>query len=518
MPRSTTTVRRWVIVLGVLALAAAPAHPLLVAALGDPTKEPFPTETFLAAVAGSLRLAVAVTLISLIVGFPLGLLAALYRFRGCTLLLLVQALPLLVPSFLLAKGWEFVGHQWFPRAFSPGSFFASAVLMGLQSVPLVLFATWAACRNLTASQIDAARLHGGEGTVLKRSAGACAPVAVVAAVLAGILSLTDPGATSVFDYRSAAEEIRTSFAARGDVVLAGRQCLMMAAVAVFSAIPVLLVGMRRFAAAVLARQMRPALPYPHPAFGRIAAAGLLAVITVGFAAPALGMCLPTIRDPRLGEAARQVAATAGPSLVYTVGAGVVAVLLATVLALSAAGDLKLRSAALGVLLMLLALPPALGAIGVAHLAAEAPPALDWITRSQFTVALVLGLRLLPVAAVTMMRAVGSLSPSWTDAAVVHGVSRPRLLLRVIAVVLTPAMFVSALLVVVLAAADVTTTHLLHPGRQSLALAIFTTMSNSPEGRVASLCLLYLLGVVLLTATVWQVSRSQLPRRLRRRTP
>ncbi len=512
MPRSTTTVWRWVIVSGVLALAAAPVVPLLGAAVAGPTTEPLWTEIFVAAVAGSLRLGAAVALICLIVGFPLGLLAALYRFPARTPLLLVQALPLLVPSFLLAKGWEFVGHQWFPRALSPGSFPASAAVMGLQAVPLVLFATWAACRNLTASQIDAARLHGGEQTVLKRSAGACAPVAVVTAVLAGILSLTDPGATSVFDYRSAAEEIRTSFAARGDVVLAGRQCLLMAAVALFSALPFLLVGMRRLAAAVLARQMRPALPYPHPALGRIAMAGLIAVSTVGFWAPTLGMCLPTIRDPMLGRAARQVAATAGPSLVYTVGAGVVAVLLATILALSAARDLKLRSVALGVLLMLLALPPALGAIGVAHLAAKTPPALDWITRSQLTVALVLGLRLLPVAAVAMMRAVGSLSPSWTDAAVVHGISRPRLLLRVIIPLLTPALLVSAVLVVVLASADVTTTHLLHPGRQSLALTIFTVMANSPEGLVASLCLLYLFGVVLLMAVA-----SQLSRWLRRRT-
>ncbi len=80
--------------------------------------------------------------------------------------------------------------------------------------------------------------------------------------------------------------------------------------------------------------------------------------------------------------------------------------------------------------------------------------------------------------------------------------------------LAPAVLVGVLLVMVLAAADITTTHLLHPttGRPSLPLAIFTVMANSPEGLVASLCLIYLFGVVLLMAVA-----SQLSRWLRRRT-
>ncbi len=539
--RSRTTVWRWAVVWGVLALAIAPAVPLLAAALGEPAKNPLWTEAFAAAVANSLSLAVAVGVVSLAVGFPLGLLSALYRFPGRVPLIAVQALPLLLPSFLLAIGWRnLLGGGRLPAfllaAFpsvghlnaSPNGRPGAVLVLGLQAVPLVLFATWAACRNLTASQIDAARLAGGEKTVWTLSAGSCAPVAVVTALLAGILSLTDPGAPLIFRCHSAAMEIRTSFASLGDKVLAARQCLVMAGLALSLAVPVLLVGLRRLAAAVLAQQTRPALPYPHPALGLLTQISLIGVIALGTGAAALGLCLPAIRDPMFGRAAQKVWATAGPSLVYTTGAGALAVVLALAVALAAGRDWRLRSAALGLFLMLLALPPALGAIGVVHLAAKAPPALDWLTRSQLTVALVLGLRFLPVAVVAMMRAVGSLSPSWTDAAEVHGVSRLWLLLRVIVPVLMPAILVSVLLVVVLAAADVTTVHLLHPpGRQSLPLAIFTVMANSPEGLVASLCLLYLLGVLglmalalllyllgvlKLAAVAWQ-----LPRWLRRRT-
>jgi ABC-type Fe3+ transport system permease subunit len=162
---------------------------------------------------------------------------------------------------------------------------------------------------------------------------------------------------------------------------------------------------------------------------------------------------------------------------------------------------------LTVLLALLALPPALAAIGVSRVATLAPAQLDWFTRSDLTVALILGLRFLPVATVAMMRAVGSLSPSWIDAARLHGVTAPRLFFCVILPKVTPAIVVSLLLVMVLAAADITTTHLLQPpGSQTLPVAIFTVMANSPEGLVASLCLLYLLCVVVLL-----VVASQLPR-------
>ena len=62
------------------------------------------------------------------------------------------------------------------------------------------------------------------------------------------------------------------------------------------------------------------------------------------------------------------------------------------------------------------------------------------------------------------------------------------------------MLLAALLVALLASADVTTVLLLHPpGEASLPLAIFTVMANAPGQLVAALCLTYvgLAGVALL---------------------
>jgi ABC-type spermidine/putrescine transport system permease subunit II len=189
----------------------------------------------------------------------------------------------------------------------------------------------------------------------------------------------------------------------------------------------------------------------------------------------------------------------------------IAVVLATVVAISGSSSYRARVTVLAVLLALLAMPPALAAIGLTQVATHAPAQLDWLLRSRFTVMLILGLRFLPVATIAIMRATGSLSPTWTEAARLHGVSRPRFFARVTLPNIAPAIFVSLILVMVLAAADITTTHLLQPpGTQSLPVAIFTVMANSPEGLIASLCLLYLLGVVLLLSIV-----SLLPRLWRR---
>ena len=496
--------RGWLIG-GVLCLAVAPTLPLIFSALAQRSTGPVWTDAFRKAALSTWWLGVGTSIQSLLIGLPLGLLAALYRFPARRPLVVVQALPLLLPSFLPCIGWSNLAMAtWLPAMDGLAS---CVFVLGLQAAPLPFFTTWAACQNLTASQIDAARLHGGEKEVLKLSARACAPVALLAALLGGILSLSDPGAPLIFGVRSAATEIRTSFSALFDYGLAGRQCLLLSGLVLLLTGPVLLVGLRSLATAVLARQTRPVLPYPHRLLSAWALSGLLLSVTVGIGLPTIGLCLPAVQNAMLARAWQQVAATAGTTLIFTGGAGMIAVMLATLTALAASTDSRRQLVVLAALLSLFATPPALAAIGVSRMATHTPQPFDWLMRSRLTVALVLGLRFLPVATVAMMRAVGSMAPSWSHAGRVHGITPSRMLFRVILPNLAPAIIVSLLLVMVLAAADITTTHLLEPpGEQSLPVAIFTVMANSPEGLVASLCLLYLTSVVAMLLVAAQVPR------------
>ena len=245
MVRDVRTTLRWLLVGGVLCLALAPALPLVVSTLGQESTRPVWTEAFRKSVQSTLWLGAGVSVLSLLIGLPLGLLAALYRFPARWLLVLFQGLPLLLPSFLLCIGWSNLSAaKWLSWLPTPDGFAGCVFVLGLQAVPLSFFATWAACQNLTASQIDVARLHGGERAVLRLSARTCVPVAILAALLGGIISLSDPGAPLIFGCRSVAIEILTSFSALFDYELAGRQCLLLAGLVLLLTAPVLLVGLR----------------------------------------------------------------------------------------------------------------------------------------------------------------------------------------------------------------------------------------------------------------------------------
>ena len=62
--------------------------------------------SFRSALRSSVLVAVAVVLLSLVIGLPLGVTAALYAVPARRALLALLALPMLVPSVLWAIGWS----------------------------------------------------------------------------------------------------------------------------------------------------------------------------------------------------------------------------------------------------------------------------------------------------------------------------------------------------------------------------------------------------------------------------
>jgi iron(III) transport system permease protein len=191
--------------------------------------------------------------------------------------------------------------------------------------------------------------------------------------------------------------------------------------------------------------------------------------------------------------------TLGPTIFYSLGAGLMACAAAWPLAASAHRRDRRERWLLVSMMALLALPPVLPALAWIRLANSAPSPLDPFVRGQFAVAIVLALRLLPVAFVLALRRWSALPRTWRDAAALHGVPRTAWLRRIVLPHQLPGIVLALGLVAVLAAAEVTIVLLLHPpGAASLPLAIFTIMANAPEALVASLCLCYA-APVLLTA-------------------
>ena len=504
------TAGRWRIwgIAAIFLIAALPSVPLLSQAVASLQWEGFSVgEAFSGSLWNSAIVALAAIMISLAVGLPGGVVAALYKFPLQKLLLILVALPLLVPSFLWAIGWSSLaasGGRRFSEALSgfPGSIL---VFCGF-AIPLVLLTVFVAASGVSASQIEAARLAGGEATVFGQTMRHALQPALLAASLAGVLTLSDPGPGFILGPRSAASEILTSFSALYNFPLAGRQCALLAGLVLLLAAPLAYYAAPRLAVEVMPRQLLGKISYKHRGFGWSAVVLFLILIAFNIVLPLTGLALPLTKGGQFERAFSELLTSLPNTLLYASGAGLVAVLTGLLLSFLVGRSSNLRMICLGICLVMFSLPPSLGALGLVQLAAGAPPWTDPFLRSRLTVAVALGLRFFPVAVLLGLQAWAATSPSWTWAAAVHGVSVSKYLRKVLLPVLTPALALSVVFVALLASADVGTVLLVHPpGRPSFPLVVFTLMANAPESLVASLCVLYVVaaaGLLALTVLVF----------------
>jgi iron(III) transport system permease protein len=445
---------------------------------------------FAGALLNSAVVAVLVALGSLGLGLPLGVLSALYDYRGRRVLLGLASLPLLLPSFLWVFGWRWlfwhVGHSFLPLLTGC----SGCVLLFLPgAVALVLFITMAATATLSASAVEAARLAGGEGTLFRQACRHAAVPAVLAALLAAVLTLSDPGPGFAVGLKVAASEILLSFTAFYDYGLAGRECLILALVVLAATLPILWLAAPRLVAERPARQLRPAQCRRHPEMGKWAATAVFAVVLLLTLLPALGLILPVRRWTDVTRACSDLAATGLNTLIYATGAGFCAAVLGFALAFCAGREEHLRRRALGVCLALFALPPMLSALGFVHAAARLPAWTEPALRGRSAVCLALGMRFFPVAALLAFRSWGAIAPSLTRVAGVHGVGLGRYLLRVALPLQRRALVTAVLLVGLLATAEIGMVLLLYPpGEESLPLHVFQIIGYpEPSSRLAALC-------------------------------
>jgi len=459
------------------------------------------TGSFASALVNSLLVAIVAGAVALMIGLPAGVLAACYEFRGRGLLLAAASLPLLAPSVLWAIGWS---------ALLPLSPLLGCILVfATTAVPLVLITAYLATRGLTGSQVDAARLAGGESRVMQLALRYAVIPALVAAGLGGVLTLSDPGPAQIFGLRTGAVEILTSFSALYDFGLAARQCVALTMVALIVAAPVAIVGGPRIARGMLARQVRPLRPVRNTGMTGATLSVIAAFVLVGVIAPVVGLTAPLVAGQAFSRAFAEVWRTAGDTLLYACGAGALAVMLGFSLALIVGRQERLRIITLGIMLAMFAVPPSMTALGLVYLGTDAAAWADPILRSRLTVCIALGLRFLPVATVIGMWAWGNSSPSWALAAGLHGVPLGHYLRRVLLPFLLRAGILSGMLIALLATADIGTVLLLHPpGAGTLPLAIFTIMANAPESLVASLCVIYMSLAALLVAGIWIIAGKQ----------
>jgi iron(III) transport system permease protein len=496
---------RWIGVTLGFAVTLVPTVPLIRRAVAAPNMFVV-GETFISALENSLVVAVAVAAVSWIVGLPAGVLAGLYAFRGRVLLVALVTLPALVPSFLWAIGWSAAALRLGTNASralagTPGTTLAFCGM----AISIVTLCSLAVTRFLAGSQIDAARVAGGEPAVVLQSCRHAAPTAGLAAGLGGVLTLSDPGPGQIHGLRTAAGEILTSFSALYDFGLAGRQCLALAVAVLLLASPLIAMAVPRLSRQLLARQSRPSALSRDRHMSRIAAGLLMLPASILVALPLMGLVLPIIEGAEIGRAWAALTRTGWNTLLYAGGAGLVAVTIGILMAFVAGRSSRLGAACLAVALVVFVQPPALVALGFVFAGSDAPAWADPLLRSRLTVSLAMAARLYPVALVLGMRTWRTFPSSWSAAAAVHSVRLRTFLGRIVGPMFAFPAGTALLLVGLLATADVGTVLLLHPpGQASLPLTIFTVMANAPESLVASLCLVYAAAAIMALVVIYRI--------------
>lgn len=469
------------------------------------------TGPFFGALKRSLLLFSATAGLALLLGWPAGTVIGLVRFPGRWFFLAALALPVLTPSSLWAIGvsaarpYVAYRHQWWFDGF------AGALLTGLvQALPLVLFATMLLARAIPGSQIDAARLAGGARVLLKLCARASFPAALAAAVLGGLLVLTDPGPAQIMGYHGIASEILIAFSARYDPSLAAQKALLMTLCLAPVILPIaclLTVWTENHLLGRDLRQQAENLRGTLPLFALVLLMSLFVLLP-----PVAGFVRP-LRSTQTAKSFQLAWTILQQSALTTIGYALTAAALATILGLLltliAGRKHQGRFLLLLFSFVFLSLPASLHALGFASMAAQLPESLDPFTRGTVAPGLALGLRLLPVPILFCLHAWSLVPESCHQVAALHGVPSFRYHWKVSLPRLSPALAISFVLVAFAAAADVSSTLLLlPPGAATFTTRIFGIIDSTSERTLSALCLVYLsIGFIGLLSVLGVVGRK-----------
>jgi iron(III) transport system permease protein len=447
--------------------------------------------------ANTAGLGVGTAVLATAVGAPLGLLLARASLPYKALLRVGLAAPLLLPPYVVALAWTYLGSNRGLLATVAGSdalaawtysLPAAVLVLGLVLYPLSMLATEVALQRIDGRLEEAALMVAGPRTVFWRiTVPLVAPGIMAAALVTFVLAVSEFGVPGVLRVRVYTTEIFTAFAALYDPGRAGllalpllALCLAVAAGAV-ALLGDRVVSGRRSAGtpSALRFERSPAL-----------LSGIIVVLVTALVLPIAVLAREALNS-------RSIIAVIGGSgeaianslRLATIGACAV-VGIATWLGYARArmtGSLG-RVADVG-LVVLFAVPGTLlgvGLIGVWN----RPGLLGAVYGTDSMLVLAYLARLLPVAVLALAASGRAVPLSHEEAAAVSGAGWVRTMWRIVVPQMLLGLVAAWLVAFVLAFGELGVSILVAPpGETTLPIRIYTTIANAPSSSVAVLALL-----------------------------
>ena len=431
------------------------------------------------------------------IGVPLGIVLARVPVRQKTLIRLVLAAPALLPPYIVALAWTYLGGSRGVLAaalgldvFSEWTYSLPAAILVLSVVfyPLSMLAAEVAMRRIDGGLEEAALIVAPPTRVLCRiTLPLAAPSVLAAALIVFVMAVSEFGVPGLLRVRVYTTEVFTAFAALFDfrrAMLTALPLLLMCAA--IAGVAVVIAGERL----VAPRRRTGTRPPAFESWGKSAEGAVVLVIIVA-------VVLPLVILLREASAARPLSAVfAGSgqaitnSLVLSAAGATAIVLVAAVLgyARARAGDRVARLADVA-FVVLFAVPSTI--VGVGLIGLWNRPGLvgsAYGTDAMFLLAHLA--RFLPVAALVLAASVRYVPQSHEEAAAVSGAGWSRTMTRIVTPQIRLGLAAAWVIAFVLCFGELGASILIAPpGESTLPIRIYTIIANTPSSHIAALALL-----------------------------
>ncbi len=446
----------------------------------------------------SLLLAGGSAILAAVIGTPLGVLLARVDIPAKRILRVALLIPLVVPPYILALAWIYIGGSSGLVSEILGrdllskwtySTTGAALVLGLSYFPIVMLAAEFAARGVGAHLEEAALLVANPRSVFRRiTAPLMAPGIAAATLLVFVLALAEFGVPGLLRVPVFTTEVFTTFAALYDFGRATAFALPLLLATLAAGIGVrVLIGDRIITAS---RTVSTGLPLILGKWRLQAIALITMVLLLAVALPLVTLMREssggwTARAP-VGESGRAIA----NSLLISSASATLIVVIGMFLGYSMArAKLRARGVAELICLISFAVPGTVVAIGLIELW-NRPGLPGDLYRSAAIIVIACVARFLPVAALILAAGIRQIPHSAEEAAEVVGAGWLRIFSRIVTPQLRRGIAAAWVIVFIFSFGELGATILVAPpGESTLPVRIYTLLANTTSNQVAALALM-----------------------------
>lgn len=434
------------------------------------------------------RLGVGAALLATAIGAPLGLALARIPFRGKSLLRVALAAPVLLPPYVVALAWTYLGRSNDLLSEWTYSLPAAIAVLSLVNYPLSMLATEVALRRIDGRLEEAAWLTAPPRLVLRRiTLPLAAPSVFAAALVIFVLSVSEFGVPGLLRVRVYTTEVFTAFAALYDFSRAMLLALPLLVLCLIIAVVAVALAGERLVSTRRGSGTRPPL---LDGWRRPAEAAAFATVAIAVGIPLMVLVREALGAASLRAVLDGSGRAIGNSLVLaTIGATAVVGLAVWLGYARARARGRLGQLADVLFVVSFAVPSTI--VGVGLIGVWNRPGLAG-TLYGTDVMFILGYlaRFVPVAALAIAAATRYVPVSHEEAASVSGAGWLRTITRIVMPQMRLGLLTAWVIAFVLAFGELGVSILIAPpGEATLPIRIYTIIANTPPSHVAVLALL-----------------------------